>query len=108
MSDECSCPSSNALSSARRFLQHHAHHERLSRVTGLAVLSSDALSSVAYATEEILRVLLVGGVAALSLVTPIGIIIAVTLAIVVFSYRQTISRLSQWRRRLHRRERQSR
>ena len=67
-----------------------AHHERLSRVTGLAVLSSDALSSVAYATEEILRVLLVGGVAALSLVTPIGIIIAVTLAIVVFSYRQTI------------------
>jgi len=67
-----------------------AHHERLSRVTGLAVLSSDALSSVAYATEEILRVLLVGGVAALSLVTPIGITIAVTLAVVVFSYRQTI------------------
>ena len=67
-----------------------AHHERLSRVTGLAVLSSDALSSVAYATEEILRVLLVGGVAALSLVTPIGIVIALTLAIVVFSYRQTI------------------
>ena len=32
---------------------HLAHHERLSRVTGLAVLSSDALSSVAYATEEI-------------------------------------------------------
>jgi amino acid transporter len=69
---------------------HEAHHERLSRVTGLAVLSSDALSSVAYATEEILRVLLVGGIAALSLVTPIGIVIAVTLAIVVFSYRQTI------------------
>ena len=42
-----------------------AHHERLSRVTGLAVLSSDALSSVAYATEEILRVLVVGGLAAL-------------------------------------------
>src|SRR2546430_13702438 len=52
---------------------------RLSRVTGLAILSSDALSSVAYATEEILRVLLVGGIAALSLVTPIGIIIAITL-----------------------------
>jgi amino acid transporter len=69
---------------------HEAHHERLSRVTGLAVLSSDALSSVAYATEEILRVLLVGGIAALSLVTPIGLVIAVTLAIVVFSYRQTI------------------
>src|SRR5436190_16214967 len=69
---------------------HDAHHERLSRVTGLAVLSSDALSSVAYATEEILRVLLVGGLAAMSLVTPIGVVIAVTLAIVVFSYRQTI------------------
>jgi amino acid transporter len=69
---------------------HEAHHERLSRVTGLAILSSDALSSVAYATEEILRVLLIGGVAALSLVTPIGIVIAVTLAVVAFSYRQTI------------------
>ena len=69
---------------------HEAHHERLSRVTGLAILSSDALSSVAYATEEILRVLLIGGVAALGLVTPIGFVIAVTLAIVAFSYRQTI------------------
>ena len=73
-----------------RIPSHQAHHERLSRVTGLAVLSSDALSSVAYATEEILRVLLVGGIAAMSLVTPIGLVIAVTLAIVVFSYRQTI------------------
>ena len=45
-----------------------AHHERFSKITGLAVLSSDALSSVAYATEEILRVLMIGGVAALSLV----------------------------------------
>jgi amino acid transporter len=69
---------------------YEAHHERLSRVTGLAILSSDALSSVAYATEEILRVLLIGGVAALGLVTPIGLVIAVTLAIVAFSYRQTI------------------
>ena len=69
---------------------HLAHHERLSRVTGLAVLSSDALSSVAYATEEILRVLTVGGVAALGLVTPIGAVIAAVMAVVVFSYRQTI------------------
>ena len=68
----------------------HAHHERFSNVTGLAVLSSDALSSVAYATEEILRVLAVGGVAALSLVTPIGAIIAAVMIVVVFSYRQTI------------------
>jgi amino acid transporter len=69
---------------------HLAHHERFSRVTGLAVLSSDPLSSVAYATEEILRVLTIGGVAALSLVTPIGAVIATMLAVVVFSYRQTI------------------
>ena len=69
---------------------HLAHHQRFSRVTGLAVLSSDPLSSVAYATEEILRVLTIGGVAALSLVTPIGAIIATVLAVVVFSYRQTI------------------
>jgi amino acid transporter len=67
-----------------------AHHERLSRVTGLAVLSSDALSSVAYATEEILRVLILVGPAALSLANPIAITIAAILAIVVFSYRQTI------------------
>ena len=69
---------------------HLAHRERFSRVTGLAVLSSDPLSSVAYATEEILRVLALGGVAALGLVTPIGAVIATMLAIVVFSYRQTI------------------
>ena len=67
-----------------------AHHERFSKITGLAVLSSDALSSVAYATEEILRVLTVGGLAALSLVTPIGAVIATVMVVVVFSYRQTI------------------
>ena len=69
---------------------HRAQHERFSRTTGLAVLSSDALSSVAYATEEILRVLAIGGSAALALVTPIGGVIAALLAIVAFSYRQTI------------------
>jgi amino acid transporter len=69
---------------------HLAHHERFSRVTGLAVLSSDALSSVAYATEEILRVLMIGGLAALGHVTPIGLVIAAMLAVLVFSYRQTI------------------
>ena len=69
---------------------HLAHHERFSRLTGLAVLSSDPLSSVAYATEEILRVLTIAGVGALSLLTPIGAVIAATLAVVAFSYRQTI------------------
>jgi amino acid transporter len=67
-----------------------AHHERLSRVTGLAVLSSDALSSVAYATDFILSTLLVAGLAAFSHAIPISLVIAALLAIVAFSYRQTI------------------
>ncbi|HEY2431091.1 MAG TPA: APC family permease [Vicinamibacterales bacterium] len=69
---------------------HLAHHERLSKLTGLAVLSSDALSSVAYATEEILRVLVVGGLAATAFARPIGLLIAGLLGLVAFSYRQTI------------------
>jgi amino acid transporter len=67
-----------------------AHHERLSRVTGLAVLSSDALSSVAYATDFILTTLVVAGVAAFGHAIPISLVIAALLAIVAFSYRQTI------------------
>jgi len=69
---------------------HLAHHERLSRVTGLAVLSSDALSSVAYATDFILATLLVAGVSAFGYAIPISLVIAALLAIVAFSYRQTI------------------
>lgn len=67
-----------------------AAHERLSKTKALAVLSSDALSSVAYATEEILRVLLLAGFGALSLSLPIGAAIVVLLIIVGASYRQTI------------------
>ncbi|MBX3071696.1 MAG: APC family permease [Thermomicrobiales bacterium] len=68
-----------------------AAHERLSNAKALAILSSDALSSVAYATEEILRVLLVSaGVAAMTRVLPIGAAIIALLLIVGFSYRQTI------------------
>jgi amino acid transporter len=59
-------------------------------VTGLAVLSSDALSSVAYATDFILTTLVVAGVAAFSHAIPISLVIAALLAIVAFSYRQTI------------------
>jgi amino acid transporter len=69
---------------------HLAHHERLSRVTGLAVLSSDALSSVAYATDFILATLLVAGVGTFGYAMPISIVIAALLGIVAFSYRQTI------------------
>jgi amino acid transporter len=67
-----------------------SRHERLGKATGLATFASDALSSVAYATEEILLVLVVAGTAALSYSLPIGIAIACLIAIVVSSYRQTI------------------
>jgi len=67
-----------------------ARHERLSKTTGLAIFASDNLSSVAYASEEILRVLMLGGVAALSFASPIGIALAFVIAIVIYSYRQTI------------------
>jgi amino acid transporter len=69
---------------------HLAHHERLSKTTGLAVLSSDPLSSVAYATEEMVRTLFLAGAAALALSIPIGAVIATLLLVVAFSYRQTI------------------
>jgi amino acid transporter len=67
-----------------------ARHERLGKATALAVFASDALSSVAYATEEILLVLMLAGIAALSYSLPIGFAIAVLIAIVVSSYRQTV------------------
>ncbi len=67
-----------------------SRHERLAKSTALAVFASDALSSVAYATEEILLVLVLAGTAALSYSIPISIAIAVLIAIVVSSYRQTI------------------
>ena len=67
-----------------------SRHERLAKTTALAVFASDALSSVAYATEEILLVLVLAGTAALSYSLPISIVIALLIAIVVSSYRQTI------------------
>ncbi|HSB70567.1 MAG TPA: APC family permease [Candidatus Methylomirabilis sp.] len=67
-----------------------ARHERLGRIPALAIFASDNLSSVAYATEEILLVLVLAGTAALSYSPPIGIAIGVLTAIVASSYWQTI------------------
>src|ERR1044071_6745402 len=71
-----------------------AEHERLTKKTALAVFSSDALSSTAYATEEILLVLAVAAVAthgmSFQYVVPISLGIATLLAVVAMSYRQTI------------------
>ena len=68
----------------------HEMHERLGRATGLAVFASDALSSSAYATEEILLILALAGTTALHVGVPISLGIALLIAIVVSSYRQTI------------------
>ncbi len=66
-------------------------HETLGKPTALAVFASDNLSSCAYATEEILRVLVPYiGLAAFSLVTPITVALLVVLGFLILSYRQTI------------------
>lgn len=65
--------------------------ERLNVATGLPVFASDNISSSAYATEEIMRVLVLAGAGALVLTIPITIGIVIVLGIVVISYRQTIA-----------------
>ncbi|WP_374688860.1 APC family permease [Promineifilum sp.] len=65
-------------------------HQVVSKKVGLAVFASDAISSTAYATEEILVILALAGAVALYLSLPIAIAIAVLLIIVTVSYRQTI------------------
>ncbi len=68
-----------------------ARDERLPNLQALPILSSDALSSVAYATEAALGILILGGSAALSLSLPITLAIIGLIAIVVLSYRQAIA-----------------
>ena len=67
-----------------------AAHERLSKRLALAVFSSDSLSSVAYATEEILLVLTLAGTAMVVYSIPISLSIIGLLAILTMSYRQII------------------
>ena len=67
-----------------------ARHERLSKTVALAVFSADAMSSVAYATEEILLILVLAGTAAAHLTMPIALAIAGLLVVVSVSYQQTI------------------
>jgi amino acid transporter len=65
-------------------------HTLLPKTIALPVFSSDALSSVAYASQEVLLVLALVGTAALGLVFPISIAVSILLAVVVISYRQTV------------------
>jgi amino acid transporter len=85
-----------ALRRLRTFLigrpisSEHEEHERLTKVKALAVFSSDNISSSAYATEEMMRILVFAGIGAISLTMPLTIVICVVLAIVATSYWQTI------------------
>jgi len=72
------------------FATSQAIHERLTKVKALAIFSSDALSSSAYATEEILIVLALAGSGALNNALPVAGVIALLLAVVVLSYLQTV------------------
>ena len=65
-------------------------HERLTKVKALAIFSSDNISSSAYGPEEIMRVLALASVGALTLTLPLAVLIVVMLAVVTVSYRQTI------------------
>jgi amino acid transporter len=86
-----------AYSIVKRFLlgrplaTSSAGRQRVSRAVGLAIFSSDAVASSAFATQEILHVLVpVAGMAAIGYLTPMSLLVVGLLAVVVFSYRQTI------------------
>lgn len=67
-----------------------AHNQTIGKLVGLAVFASDALSSTAYASQEILIILAYAGTAALGYVFPISLAIVTLMAIVTISYEQTI------------------
>lgn len=67
-----------------------APHQTIGKAVGLAVFASDALSSTAYATQEIMVILAVAGTGAFGYVFPISLTIVILLAVVAISYEQTI------------------
>ncbi len=67
-----------------------ARHERLSKTLALAIFSSNAISSVAYASEEILLVLVLAGTAAIAWSIPISLAILFLVVVLTISYRQII------------------
>jgi amino acid transporter len=74
----------------RRHPSSHLPHTLLPKILALPIFSSDPLSSVAYATEQIMVVLLAASVASRHLIMPISLAIATLMSIVVISYRQTV------------------
>jgi amino acid transporter len=67
-----------------------APHQAINKIIGLAVFSSDAMSSVAYAPQELMLILALAGAGALALSVPLAIGIVVLLAVLTLSYEQTI------------------
>lgn len=93
MNEKASMPK---LSTLKKFLlgralsNEESMHQRLSNPVALAVFASDALSSVAYASQEIILILVLAGTSAMHLAWPISLGIATLLIMVVLSYRETI------------------
>jgi amino acid transporter len=74
----------------RALASHKAEHQLLPKLLALPVFASDQLSSVAYATEEMLLVLLLVGASGMPLLTPLSLGVAALLVVVIVSYRQTV------------------
>jgi amino acid transporter len=83
-------PAFKRLLVGRPLATAQARHERLGKIAALAIFASDMMSSVAYATEEILLVLVLGGTLAMQYSPLIGLAIGLLAAIVASSYWQTI------------------
>ena len=81
---------SEALAGRRSTQSTQAAHERLSKTLALAIFSSNAISSVAYATEEILLVLVLAGTAAIAWSIPVSLAILSLVVVLTISYRQII------------------
>jgi amino acid transporter len=79
----------------RALASHKAEHQLLPKLLALPVFASDQLSSVAYATEEMLLVLVLAGTAGLSLLMPLSLGVAALLVVVIVSYRQTVREYPQ-------------
>lgn len=74
----------------RPISSEHEEHERLTKLKALAIFSSDNISSSAYATEEMMRILVLAGIGAITFTMPLTIVICLVLGIVATSYWQTI------------------
>jgi amino acid transporter len=79
----------------RALASHKAEHQLLPKILALPVFASDQLSSVAYATEEMLLVLLLAGASGRGLLTPLSVGVGVLLVVVIVSYRQTVREYPQ-------------